>query len=369
MLTLSRRHLWTLLACVCTWPTQGHTHHPNAWPPVPALSAHRGASALQPELTQAAFEQALTDGADILELDVVLTKDGIPLVRHENALALLNADGSVKQATTNIAQLPQFADRQTTKTVDGKSQTGWFAEDFTWPELQTLRATERFAALRPANAARDGQLPLMQLQQVADLVKAHNVTATRPVGLFIELKQAAHAKAQGLNMRQALLDFLNHNQWNSADAPVLVKSFEVDVLQDLRAHSPVRIFQLLSQKGGPPDLVAQGMTYAQMATPQGLAHIQQYAQGVSLLRNLAADTEQGRWVHPSAIMQAAKAAGLQVHVWTLRPENQYLPKGYQSTGSPAERGDALQEARDLLAVGVDGVITDDPASVRAAFGR
>lgn len=341
----------------------------SAWPPVPALSAHRGASALKPELTQAAFEQAIQDGADILELDVVLTKDSVLLVRHENALAALNADGSPQLATTNVAQLPQFADRKTTKTVDGTNLTGWFAEDFTWPELQTLRATERLAQLRPANAALNGQLPLMNLQQVADLLKAHNTSAARPVGLFIEIKQAAHAKAAGLDMVKTLHDFLQHNGWNRADAPVLVKSFEVQVLKDLRAQSPVRIFQLLNNKEGPPDLAAQGVTYAQMASPQGMAEIQQYAQGVSMLRHLAADMEKGQWVRASAAARAAKDKGLSVHIWTLRPENQFLPNPYKNGSDPAQRGKALEEAKALLATGADGLIADDPGAIRAAFAR
>ena len=267
-----------------------------AWPPVPALSAHRGASALHPELTLPAFERAIQDGADILELDVVLSKDQVLVVRHDNALAALKADGTVDFATTNIAQQPQFAERKTTRNVDGQPLTGWFVEDFTWPELQTLRATERWAQLRPDNAAQDGQLPLLQLQQVADLVKAHNQSAARPVGLFVEIKHAAHAKSHGLDMVGALLKFLEHNQWNSADAPVLVKSFEVQVLKDLRAQSPVRIFQLLNSKDGPPDLMAQGTTYAQMSQPDGMAAIHQYAQGVSIAKPLAAEMDKGQWV-------------------------------------------------------------------------
>ena len=360
MLTVSRRHtLLCTLAAAAFWLPTAQAQPPASGSPVPALIAHRGASALWPEMTLPAFEQALHDGADWLELDVVLTQDGVLLVRHENALS----------ATTNVADLPQFADRRTTKTVDGKTLTDWFAEDFTWPELQTLHATERYPEQRPVNAARNGQLPLLQLQQVADLVKAHNAQAPRPAGLLIELKQAAHAQAAGHSMAQAMQQFLAHNQWNSADAPVQVMSFEVGVLQDLRAHSPVRMLQLLSSKGGPPDLAAQGTTYAQMRTPQGLADIQRYAQGVGLQRSLAADLHHGQWTSPSATTRAAHDLGLQVYVWTLRPENHFLPKGYRSSGDAAARGNALQEAQDMLAAGVDGVITDDPAAIRGAFKR
>lgn len=342
---------------------------PAAWPPVPALSAHRGASALKPEMTQAAFTQAMQDGADLLELDVVMSKDGALIVRHDAALAALKADGSTAFATTDIASRSEFADRKTTKMVDGASQTGWFVEDFTLAELQTLRAIERMPQLRPASAALDGQFPLLTLQQVADLSKAYSAQSGRTVGLLVEIKHAAHAQALGLDVVPALLQFLQHNQWDSAQAPVLVQSFEVQVLQRLRSQSPVRILQLLSNQGGPPDLSAQGVSYAQMGSAQGMAQIQQYAQGVALLRQLAMDMEKGQWVRPSAVMRAAKEAGLQVHIWTLRPENQFLPNPYKKGTVPAERGHALAEAQALLRGGADGLIADDPAAIRAAFGR
>lgn len=355
-----------LLASSAALTTMAQT---PAWPPVPALSAHRGASALYPEMTQPAFTQAMADGADLLELDVVMSKDGALIVRHDAALATLPAEGRPALATTDVAQRSEFASRQTTKVVDGESQTGWFAEDFTLAEIQTLRTVERMPQLRPASAAHNGKYPVLTLQQVADLAKAHSVQSGRTVGLLIELKHAAYLKAQGHDMVKAMQAFLAHNQWNSASAPVLVQSFEVQVLQDLRATGPVRMLQIMNNKGGPPDLAAQGVTYAQMATADGMAQIAQYAQGVSLLRHLAADMDKGQWSRASAATQAAKKAGLAVHVWTLRPENQFLPGPYKKGGNPAERGDALAETKALLATGVDGLIADDPAAVRAAFPR
>lgn len=367
MASIPRRHVLT--GALLGW--LGVTAHAQAaWPPVPALSAHRGASALHPEMTAPAFAQALRDGADLLELDVVLSQDGVPVVRHDAALAATEVTGGPPFATTDVATRPEFAQRKTTKTVDGKPQTGWFAEDFTLQELKTLRTRERFPELRRASAAQDGQHPLLTLQEVADLVKAHSAQTGRTVGLLIELKHAAYLQAQGLDLGRAVLQFLQRNQWNSPLAPVIVQSFEVQVLKTLRANSPVRIFQLLGGRGGPPDLDAQGVTYAHMASAQGMTEIAAYAQGAALPRPLALTTRAGRWSGASAATRAAKAAGLQVYVWTLRPENHFLPAGYRSGTEPAARGDALAEARDILATNmVDGLIADDPGVLRGAWGR
>jgi glycerophosphoryl diester phosphodiesterase len=275
------------LAWAVVLPAATAAQAQTPWPPVPALSAHRGASALYPEMTQPAFVQALQDGADLLELDVVLSKDGVPVVRHDAALAAPEVGEGTPFATTDVATRPEFAQRKTTKTVDGVRQTGWFAEDFTLQELKTLRTVERFAQLRPGSAAHDGQYPLLTLQEVADLAKAHTARTGRTAGLLIELKHAAYLQAQGLDLGRALLEFLERNQWSSAQAPVIVQSFEVQVLKELRARSPVRILQLLGGKGGPPDRATQGATYAQMASAQGMAAIAAYAQGVALPRQLA----------------------------------------------------------------------------------
>ncbi|WP_406623633.1 glycerophosphodiester phosphodiesterase family protein [Acidovorax sp. SDU_ACID1] len=358
------------LAWAVVLPAATTAQAQTPWPPVPALSAHRGASALYPEMTQPAFAQALQDGADLLELDVVLSRDGVPVVRHDAALAAPEVGEGMPFATTDVATRPEFAQRKTTKTVDGVRQTGWFAEDFTLQELKTLRTVERFAQLRPGSAAHDGQHPLLTLQEVADLAKAHTARTGRPAGLLIELKHAAYLQAQGLDLGRALLEFLERNQWSSAQAPVIVQSFEVQVLKELRARSPVRILQLLGGKGGPPDRAAQGATYAQMASAQGMAAIAAYAQGVALPRQLAMAMDKGRWIAPSAATREAKAAGLAVHVWTLRPENQFLPPAYRKGTNPADRGDALAEARAILGSGgVDGLIADDPAAIHDAFRR
>ena len=136
----------------------------QAWPPTPTVIAHRGASALRPEHTLAAYQKAIDDGADIIEPDLVITKDGVLVARHENAITVLNADGTVKEATTDVVDHPEFAARKATKTIDGKAITGWFTEDFTLAELKSLRARERINAQRPANGAYNGQFEVPTLQ-------------------------------------------------------------------------------------------------------------------------------------------------------------------------------------------------------------
>jgi len=365
-----RRHLHTITVTAgLLATTQLAQASPPAWPPVPALIAHRGSSALKPEMSQPAFEQAMHDGADLLELDVVLSKDGVLLVRHDAALAAMEVNGEPPFSTTDVATHAEFSTRKTTKLVDGKKETGWFAEDFTLQELKSLRAIERFPQLRPSSAKLDGKFPLLTLQEVADLAKAYTAKTNRKVGLLVEIKHAAYLKAQGQDIGQAVLKFLQHNHWSSAQAPVFVMSFEVEVLKQLRSASPVRILQLMRIGDGPPDLAQQGVSYVQMRSSEGLAKVAQYAQGVALAREMVMETDRGRWISLSRVMRNAKAAGLSVHVWTLRPENLHLPSAYRKGSEPAGRGDALEEARAFLGAGVDGVITDDPGAIRSLFKR
>ena len=169
----------------------GATAQP-AWPPTPTVIAHRGASALRPEHTLAAYQKAIDDGADIIEPDLVVTKDGVLVARHENAMAILNADGSVKEATTDVVDRPEFAGRKATKTIDGQPITGWFTEDFTLAELKTLRARERIPAQRPANTAYNGQFEIPTLQEVIDLAKAQSAKTGRTIGIYPETKHPTY---------------------------------------------------------------------------------------------------------------------------------------------------------------------------------
>ena len=344
----------------------------QSWPPTPTVIAHRGASALRPEHTLAAYQKAIDDGADIIEPDLVITRDGVLVARHENAIAIVNADGSVKEATTDVADRPEFAARKATKTIDGQAVTGWFTEDFTLAELKTLRARERIPAQRPANVAYNGQFEVPTLQEVIDLAKAAGAKAGRVVGIYPETKHPTYFQSIGLPLEAPLLAVLEKNGWNHKDAPVFVQSFEVANLQAIRKRSSVRLVQLVAPSGRPYDFVAQGAAetrgYADLITPEGLQQVARYANAIGPYKTLVAPVKDGLPGQPTGLVERARAAGLAVHIWTLRPENAFLPAGLKK--APASdatlRGDSVAEITAYLRAGIDGFFTDDPAVGRAA---
>lgn len=344
----------------------------QAWPPTPTVIAHRGASALRPEHTLAAYQKAIDDGADIIEPDLVITRDGVLVARHENAIAIVNADGSVKEATTDVADRPEFAARKATKTIDGQAVTGWFTEDFTLAELKTLRARERIPGQRPANVAYNGQFEVPTLQEVIDLAKAAGAKAGRVVGIYPETKHPTYFQSIGLPLEAPLLAVLEKNGWNHQDAPVFVQSFEVANLQAIRKRSSVRLVQLVAPSGRPYDFVARGAAetrgYADLITPEGLQQVARYANAIGPYKTLVAPVKDGLPGQPTGLVERARAAGLAVHIWTLRPENAFLPAGLKK--APASdatlRGDSVAEITAYLRAGIDGFFTDDPAVGRAA---
>lgn len=344
----------------------------QVWPPTPTVIAHRGASALRPEHTLAAYQKAIDDGADLIEPDLVITKDGILVARHENAIAILDASGAVKEATTDVVDRPEFAARKTTKTIDGQHITGWFTEDFTLAELKTLRARERIPAQRPANVAYNGQFEVPTLQEVIDLAKAASAKAGRTIGIYPETKHPTYFQSIGLPLEALLLAVLEKNGWNHKDAPVFVQSFEVANLQALRKQSSVRLVQLVAPSGRPYDFVAQGAastrSYADLITSEGLQQVAAYANAIGPFKTLVVPVKDGLPGKPTGLVERAHAAGLAVHVWTLRPENAFLPAGLkQAPASDAtQRGDSVAEITAYLRAGIDGFFTDDSAVGRAA---
>ncbi|MDR0201751.1 MAG: glycerophosphodiester phosphodiesterase [Delftia acidovorans] len=364
-----------LLLAGCATPQAAHSPSQAAdWPPRPALIAHRGASALRPEHTLEAYREAIRAGADFIEPDLVITRDGVLVARHENAIAILAADGSLKEATTNVADRPEFAARKTTKTIDGQAITGWFVEDFTLAELKTLRARERIPAIRPANVQFNDRFEVPTLQEIIDLAKAESARTgrtTRTIGIYPETKHPSYFQSIGLPLEPVLLKLLADNGWNHAQAPVFVQSFEVENLRWIRARSSLRLVQLLAPTGRPYDSVVRGTGpgYADMATPAGLAEIARYADGIGPSKSMVIPVVQGANAAPTALVADAHRAGLLVHPWTLRPENAFLPLSLKAPPAQdgARRGNARADMDDFLRTGIDGIFTDDPSVGRAAI--
>jgi len=321
----------------------------------PIVIAHRGASGERPEHTLGSYERAIDQGADYIEPDLVSTKDGVLVARHENEIS----------ETTDVAAHPEFADRKRTKTIDGQSLTGWFTEDFTLAELKTLRAKERLPQLRPANTAYDGQWDVPTLDEIIALVKRREQETGRRIGLYPETKPPSHFRALGLPLEERLVATLTKAGYDGADDPVFVQSFEVDNLKRLNAMTKLPLIQLMASVAGPPD--QPGMTYAAMSTPEGLAEIALYADGVGLEKAMVIPrSADGKLAAPSSIVKDAHAAGLKVHVWTFRRENYFLPADFKAGDSPVAVGNVGAEIRAFLATGIDGLFSDNVAEAVAA---
>jgi len=316
----------------------------------PLLIAHRGASGERPEHTLAAYERAIDQGADFIEPDLVLTKDGVLVARHENEIG----------GTTDVADHPEFADRKTTKVIDGVEMAGWFTEDFTLAELRTLRARERLPDLRPANKRFDTLYQIPTFEEILKLVRAKEAESGRRIGLYPETKHPSYFEGIGLAHQAPLLDLLNRYGYMTEADPVFIQSFEVGNLKALRAATRLRLIQLVDAEGGPADL--PGTRYDDLLTVQGLADIATYADGIGPSAALVIAPEGA-----TALVGRAHDAGLQVHVWTLRMENPFLPAQYQRGDDPEGRGDFAGYVRAMVRTGVDGLFSDFPAQARAAM--
>ena len=327
--------------------------------------AHRGASAHLPEHTLAAYARAIDDGADFIEPDLVMTRDGVLVARHENEIG----------GTTNVAAHPEFASRRTVKCVDGVETEGWFTEDFTLAELKTLRARERLPELR--GTRHDGMYPVATLAEIVGLAASASAARGRMVGVIPEIKHGTHFHGIGLPMEDALLDMLAAHA-HTRVAPVEIQSFEIGNLRYLdgerkrRGMANVRLLQLLGEPHEQPyDVAAAGgaLGYAGMLRPEGLRDIAGYADAVGPpLRAVVPLTPEGRLDAPTSLVRDAHAAGLEVHVYTFRPENAFLPPALRAGDDPSRVNAAgsIAEIRALLAAGIDAFFTDDPAIGRKA---
>ena len=317
--------------------------------PRPLVIAHRGASGERPEHTRAAYDLAIDQGADFIEPDLVMTRDGALVVRHENEIG----------ATTDVADRPEFPQRRAKKRIDGKSVEGWFSEDFTLAELKSLRARERLPKIRPANTAFDGAEPILTFAEVVAVARAGSERTGRTVGVAPELKHPSYFTDLDLPIEDVFLAALQAEGWTGADAPLIVQCFEEGPLRRLKDRIGAPLLQLIEDGGRPwdrPDLSA-----AAMIRPEGLADIAAYADIVGLESILAVPRGADEAaLAPSPVVADAHAAGLQVHVWTLRAENRFLPAQYRRGSDPATRGDLTGWARALYAAGLDGVFSDFP---------
>jgi len=321
--------------------------------PTVRLIGHRGASGYRPEHTLASYELAIQQCADYIEPDVVPTKDGQLVARHEPNIT----------DTTDVATHPEFAARKTTKSVDGSSQTGWFTEDFTLAELRTLRAKERLPLVRPGNTAFDGLYPIPTLDEVLDLAK-HSVSCSgKPIGVAPETKHPTYFRSIGLPTDQKVVAELKAHGWTKKSDPVVIQSFETGNLKSLAKKTELPLIQLVDCSGAPYDLKAAGSatTYADLVTPKGLKGIKRYADQVALCKDVMIPRgTDGRLLAPTPVIRDAHQAGLTVTGWTFRRENQFLPLQYRSSTDPYAVGDLNGEIEAFLDAGMDNFFTDDP---------
>ena len=287
--------------------------------------AHRGASGERPEHTLESYRVAIEEGADYIEPDLVMTRDGVLIARHENEIG----------GTTDVAQHPAFAARRRTQVIDGESFTGWFTEDFTLSEIKTLRARERLGELRPQNRQFDGRFAVPPFDEIMQLVMSANrhPGRNRPVGVYPETKHPAHFAAIGLPQELSLLDTLQRYQYAKPGAPVFIQSFDPGNLQQLRSMTQLPLVQLLEHELG------------------DLSRIAKHADAIGIAKALAT---------PQAV-EEAHAANLRVHVWTFRAENEFLPQDLQVGTDPKVHGRLEDEIRRYLERGIDGFFVDFPA--------
>lgn len=325
----------------------------NGQPPI--VIAHRGDSGQEIEHTLAAYRRSTDYRVTFIEPDLVLTKDGILVARHENEIS----------GTTNIAEKPEFADRKTTKTIDGREYTGWFTEDFTLAELKTLRAKERLPEVRPQNVAWDGQWEIPTFEEILQFLQEHEAKTGDRVGVYPETKHPSYFASIGLPHDEPMLQLLEKYGFSDAQDPVFIQSFEVGNLQKLAEKTKIRLVQLVAEEGGPPD--REDMRYADMITPTGLADIAKYASGLGPSKSLIIGRDsENRLVEPTSLVADAHAAGLVVHPWTFRIENVFLPADFQGGYTASSIGDIKAEIAVYLATGIDGIFTDNPREGMAA---
>lgn len=294
------------------------------WSPPPLVIAHRGASGHRPEHTIEGYTLAIDMGADVIEPDLVSTKDGVLIARHENEIG----------ATTDVAT--KFPARKATKTIDGASVTGWFTEDFTLAEIKTLRANERLAF---RSHDYDGQFLIPTFDEVLELAATKTRETGRLIGVYPETKHPTYFRSINLPIEEPMLASLKRRGLTEKSSAVFIQSFEASSLQRLRPLTNARLVMLVSSPAA--------------VTPAKLAEIRAFADGVGAEKRLLVPVDKDNMtMAPTSLVADAHAAKLFVHVWTLRKDGTFLPVNYG--------GDMAREVRQLVDLGVDGMFTDFP---------
>ena len=322
----------------------------------PLVIGHRGAPGYRPEHTRSSYELALAMGVDAVEPDVVATKDGVLVVRHENEIS----------GTTDVAQHPEFADRKTTKRVDGEALTGWFTEDFTWDELSTLRSRERLPDVRLSSASFDGAQAILRLVDVLDIVREGSIEHGREIGVVLEVKHATYFASIGMPLAPLIAAELRSAGWGEGALPLIVESFESTVLGELRDLGIPASYVYLIEAGGRPydqfaALGTRARTYKATVEPKGLDELVGSVDGISVDKKMLL-------ARGNTIVADAHARGLRVFTWTCRPENRFLAAEFRGQGGKDAFGDYEAEWGVIARSGVDGVFVDHP-DLGVAFFR
>ena len=314
----------------------------------PLIIGHRGAPGYRPEHTRGSYELAIEMGVDAVEPDIVVSNDGILVIRHENELS----------TTTDVADHPEFAQRRTTKRIDGLDHVGWFAEDFTWDELATLRCRERIPGIRPGSASFDDQEPLLRLRDLLALLDEHRARG-REVIPVIEVKHASYFAECGHDMAALLDTELASTGWKGRR--VVIESFELTILRRLRERGTHAELVFLLEAGGiPADQLTDptSRSYTEWMTPEGLDVLAAHVDGISPDKTvILAPDAGGRATGPAPVVARAHERGLAVFTWTCRPENAFLLPPFR-TGDLADYGDWRSEWAVLARAGLDGVFVD-----------
>ncbi|MFF1810365.1 glycerophosphodiester phosphodiesterase [Streptomyces sp. NPDC058251] len=322
--------------------------------PVPTVIGHRGASGYRPEHTFGSYQLALDLGADVVEAgDLVPTRDGHLVCRHEPEIG----------GTTDVAQHPEFADRRTTKTLDGVATTGWFTEDFTLAELKTLRAIERIPANRPHNTLYDGRWEIPTFEEVLRWQDEQTRKRGKQVWIYPETKHPTYFRKLGLGLEERVAKLLHKYGKGQRNSPVILQSFEPTSIQRLNELLDNPLVVLLSTASSRPwDFVETGdpRTVADLITPKGLREIAGYAQGIGPTLDLIIPKDaDGNLTKPSTLVADAHKRGLILHPYTMRNENPFLPASFRKGTAPDAYGDAFGAFKVYFETGIDGVFSDN----------